>query len=376
MSEPIRILNLFTIMNRGGAESMVMNYYRKIDRSKVQFDFVVHRQERGAYDDEIEALGGRIYRMCPITLNTLVRYKRMLHNFFEQHTEYKILHAHMSELGYFAFEKAYYFRIPIRICHAHNTPVFFSETFVEKIKRIPRELLAIKMRKFSTDFFTCSQEAGEWLYGKKNVYKMVFMRNAVDASLLKYDISKAIIVKKNMGWDGKNVIGHVGRFNPQKNHSLLIDIFENYYKKDHKSILVLVGSGFLEEEIKQRARAKGLLEQIVFLGTRSDMTDLYQAFDLFLFPSLYEGLPVSLIEAQAAGIPCVLSDRISSQTQVTEFYYPVSLKAPLDVWSETISFALEKGKWDSFNQIKKSGFDIASNALWLCDYYLKKQNTL
>lgn len=152
MSEPIRILNLFTIMNRGGAETMVMNYYRAIDKSKIQFDFMVHRQERGAYDDEIEAMGGRIFRMCPIYPQNLFRYKRMLKEFFDNHPEYQILHSHMSELGYFAFKEAIRHQVPVRICHAHSSPNFKIETFKEKLKVLPREILARGMRKLSTDF--------------------------------------------------------------------------------------------------------------------------------------------------------------------------------------------------------------------------------
>ena len=145
MNQPIRVLNLFTIMNRGGAETMVMNYYRKIDRTKIQFDFMVHRQERGAYDDEIEALGGKIFRMSPITLITLGKYQRELHKFFQNHPEYLILHSHMSELGYFAFKEAKKMGVPVRVCHAHNAPVFFSETIEEKVKRIPREILWLRI---------------------------------------------------------------------------------------------------------------------------------------------------------------------------------------------------------------------------------------
>lgn len=372
MKQPIRVLNLFTIMNRGGAETMVMNYYRKIDCTKVQFDFMVHRQERGAYDDEIESLGGRIFRMSPISLTTLSNYQKELYSFFREHPEYHILHSHMSELGYFAFKEAKQCGVPVRICHAHNAPVFFSETFIEKLKRIPREILARLIRRESTDFFTCSQIAGEWLYGKKLSNKMIFMRNAVDASLFRYNEEKAKLLKLKMGWVDKIVIGHVGRFNPQKNHSFLIEIFETFHKKNPNAILVLAGSGELEHEIMKRVQKKGLEDCVRFLGTRSDMPDLYQTFDLFLFPSLYEGLPVSLVEAQAAGVPCVISDRISSQAHIVEDYYPVSLDAPLQEWMYVIDKALKKERKDTYSLIKDKGFDVNENAIWLCNFYLKK----
>lgn len=375
MNQPIRILNLFMIMNRGGAETLVMNYYRKIDRSKVQFDFMVHRQERGAYEDEIEALGGRIYRMSPISLTTLSTYRKELRDFFKTHTEYKVLHAHMSEMAYFIFNEAEKHNIPVRICHAHNAPVFFSETMVEKIKRIPREILARLIRKNATDFFTCSQIAGEWLFGKTISKKMLFMRNAVDATSFVYDKTKADEVRTKMGWNGKTVIGHVGRFNPQKNHTFLIDIFELYQRKNKNAILVLIGAGFLENSIKQKVQDKGLVQSVEFLGSRNDIPYLLQGIDLFLFPSLYEGLPVSLIEAQSAGIPCVVSDTISEQAKLTEDYFPVSLKSPLSVWKDTIESALQIGKKDTYQEVKEHGFDVVENASWLCDYYLTKSNT-
>lgn len=372
MLYPIRILNLFTIMNRGGAETMVMNYYRKIDRTKVQFDFMVHRQERGAYDDEIEALGGQIFRMSAISPTTLGKYKRELREFFQKHSEYRILHAHMSELGYFAFKEARKCGIPVRICHAHNAPVFFSETIKEKIKRLPREILARFIRKESTDFFTCSQIAGEWLFGRRNNDKMIFMRNAVDASAFRYNKKMAENFKLEMGWLDKIILGHVGRFNPQKNHAFLIEIFKTYHTDHPNSILVLVGSGHLESMIRKKVQENQLEDCVKFLGSRSDMPDLYQTFDLFLFPSLYEGLPVSLVEAQAAGIPCVVSDRISIQTHITDSYYPVSLDVSLQEWKKNIEEALKQGKKDTYSLIKKNGFDVTENALWLCNFYLKK----
>ncbi len=372
MNQPIRVLNLFTIMNRGGAETMVMNYYRKIDRTKVQFDFMVHRQERGAYDDEIEALGGRIFRMSPITPVTLGKYQRELRDFFQSHPEYRILHSHMSELGYFAFKEAKKWRVPVRICHAHNTPAFFSETLGEKIKRIPREILARMIRRESTDFFTCSQIAGEWLYGKKICKKMVFMRNAIDAAAFRYNKELSSRIKSREGWQNNLVIGHVGRFNPQKNHAFLIDVFETFHQKHPNAILVLVGSGFLEPTIREKVQNKHLDGCVKFLGSRSDMVELYQAFDLFLFPSLYEGLPVSLVEAQAAGIPCVVSDRISTQTHIVDSYYPISLNTSLEGWNKVMEKALQKGKQDTYSKIKDCGFDITENALWLCNFYLKR----
>lgn len=373
MSNPIRILNLFTIMNRGGAETMVMNYYRHLDRNKMQFDFMVHREQRGAYDDEIESLGGKIYRMSPIAPQNLLKYKQQLKDFFDEHDEYKIIHSHMSELGVFVFKEAILHGIPIRICHAHNAPVFSKETTIEKIKRLPREILAREMRSLASDYFACSNVAGEWLFGKKNVSRLVFMRNAIDSSLFTYNKVKSEKAKSEFGWGNKFVIGHVGRFCPQKNHSYLIDVFNAFHRENPNSILALVGgTGELESDIRGKVNSLNLADSVLFMGVCSDMPKLYLAFDLFLFPSFYEGLPVSLVEAQAAGLPCVLSSSISMQTKMTPYYYPISLDAPMSEWVNAIKNNIGFERRDTSEYIKKAGFDITENAEWLTNYYLNR----
>lgn len=372
MSEPIRILNLFTIMNRGGAETMVMNYYRAIDRSKIQFDFMVHRQERGAYDDEIEAMGGRIFRMCPIYPQNLFRYQQMLKEFFDNHPEYQILHSHMSELGYFAFKEAINHNVPVRICHAHSSPNFKIESFKEKLKVLPREILARGMRKLSTDFFVCSRIAGDWLFGKKNENKFIMMNNAVNASSFAYDKKTADKIKSEMKWKDKIVVGHVGRLIIPKNHTFLIDIFQQFHVKHPQSILVLVGDGDQRENICNKIKKLNLEDSIILLGFRSDTANLYKAFDIFVFPSLYEGLPVSLVEAQSAGLSCIVSNTISTQAQILSNYSILSLKDSPEIWVNEIEKHLHDKRENTIVNIKKAKFDIYSNAEWLTNFYLNK----
>lgn len=370
MDQPIRILNLFTIMNRGGAETMVMNYYRKIDRTKVQFDFMVHRQERGAYDDEIESLGGRIFRMNPISLMTLNHYKRELHEFFQEHSDYRILHAHMSEMAFFIFHEAVKHNIPVRICHAHSAPNFRYESLTEKLKVLPRMCLVKFIRPLVTEKFCCSKEAGKWLFGDS--INLIQMNNAIDASLYKYNETTSINLKQQMGWQNKIVWGHIGRLIKIKNQSFVIDLFYRYHGKNPNSILVLIGEGDDLIYLKKKVDDLKLSNVVFFMGSRSDVPLLLQGIDVFVFPSLYEGLPVSLVEAQAAGIPCVISDRISTQTHIIDCYYSVSLDASLQEWDNTIVKALKEGKKDTYSLIKQKGFDITENASWLCDFYLKK----
>lgn len=370
MSEPIRILNLFTIMNRGGAETMVMNYYRKIDRSKVQFDFMVHRQERGAYDDEIEAMGGRIFRMCPIYPQNFGRYKKMLKVFFDEHPEYKILHSHMSELGYYAFREAEKHGVKVKVCHAHNAPVKESMNLKEKGQLLFRDYFKKKMLPYSDHLFICGEEAGNWLYGEENKNRFVMMNNAVDAEKFRYSPAVRDEVRKELELDGKFVLLNVGRFNPQKNHTFILDIFKEIKNIHSDSVLLLAGNGTLENEIKEKCHALGLDDSVHFLGLRSDIDRLLQSADIFLFPSLYEGLPVTMVEAQSSGIKCFISDVIPQQCVLTDDVTALNLQKGAKHWAESIT-ALCEGyeRKDRYEDMIKADFDINANAKWLCDFY-------
>lgn len=366
MSEPIRILNLFTIMNRGGAETMVMNYYRNIDKSKVQFDFLVHRQERGAYDDEIEAMGGRIYRMCPIYPQNFGKYKKMLGAFFDEHSEYKILHSHMSELGCYAFMEAHKRGIKVKICHAHNAPHGFD------FKTILREYFKLRIRPYCSHMFMCGYSSGEWLFGKKNSKYFIQVNNAIDAQNFKYNqkVSSKMREELSISEDAL-VFGHIGRFNTQKNHSFLIDIFNEIQKKRENSVLLLVGNGDLEKEIKNKVKILGIESKVLFLGVRDDINRIIQSFDVFLFPSLFEGLGIVLIEAQAAGIPCITSEKVvAKEAAITNLlnYYPLEKDAK--DWADRALELTKIVKTDTTKNIASAGFDIKANAKWLEDFYL------
>lgn len=367
MNKPVRILMLFTIMNRGGAETMVMNYYRNIDRSKIQFDFMVHREERGAYDDEIESLGGKIYRMLPIYPQNFYKYKKELKNFFNIHKEYQIIHSHMSELGYFAFKEAKNQGIKVRICHAHNAPYGWD------LKMIIRTYFKKMMMPYITHMFICSKKAGDWLFGKEYEDSFIMMNNAIDSKKFRFNKEYAKQLKKEMNLENNLVIGHVGRFNRQKNHDFLIDVFEKVYKRDNSALLLLIGNGEEEGMIRKKVKFLELEENVKFLGIRDDISDLMQVFDVFLFPSLFEGLPVSLIEAQSAGINCLISDVISDQSVITPFVYKMSLNDNVEKWADYILDNKKNlKKSDTYEMIKKAGFDIKENAKWLEEFYLNE----
>lgn len=367
MSEPIRILNLFTIMNCGGAETMVMNYYRNIDRSRVQFDFLVHRSEPGAYEEEIKALGGRIYRMLPIYPQNFVKYKKEIKKFIKEHPEYKIIHSHMSELGYFVFKEAKKQGVPVIICHAHNRPHGWDA------KMIFRTYFKYMMRPYITHMFTCGIESGRWLYGEKNTDKFIQLNNAVDAGKFVYseDIRKQ--VRKELGLKDELVIGHIGRFNKQKNHEQIINIFGEICKLNENSKLVLAGTGVLEEPIKEKVNLLNLSEKVIFTGVRTDVNRLLQCFDIFLFPSLYEGLSVAMVEAQASGLQCFISDVIPKECIITDNVVAFSLNSPAEETAQMILNANKNfSRKNTYEEIAAAGFDIKSNAKQLEEFYIKE----
>lgn len=369
MEQPIRILMLFTIMNRGGAETMVMNYYRHIDRSKVQFDFIVHREERGAYDDEIEALGGRIYRMMPLHPLAFGKYKKQISRFFDEHPEYKIIHGHCSESGYFIYKEASRRGVPVIIAHAHNSHALFD------LKWFFRTWFKVAMRKYITQGFTCGAEAAEWLFGAKLARKALLQRNAIDTKRYTYvpNANKRMRQELNIA-DDTIVIGHVGRFNKQKNHEFLLDVFSQIKRKSPDVYLLLVGTGELQSAMKSKAERLGMAENIKFLGTRPDVPQLLQAMNIFLFPSFMEGLSMSMVEAQCAGLPCVVSDTIPKEVAMTDLVKFVSLKRSAEEWADIVLDEVNKKRDRSIypERIMEAGYDIMRNAQWLQNYYLEQ----
>ena len=369
---PIRVLLLFTIMNRGGAETMVMNYYRHIDRSKIQFDFMVHREQRGAFDDEIEALGGHIYRMPPIYPQNFCRYKKLLKLFFDDHDEYQIIHSHMSELGYFAFKETQKHKIPVRICHSHNAPDFRHETFIQYLKLLPRYYFIRRMRHLATDFFVCSHIAGLWHFGRSRENQFVLMRNAIEIGKFLYNKEDVNNIRNLFGFSqDQHIICHVGRFNKQKNHSFLIDIFYEIHKMDPSAVLLLIGDGELRAKIEKKVEVLHLQHNVRFLGVRNDVNLLLKASNTFLFPSLYEGLSVALVEAQATGIRCVTTNTLAKETIINkERVELLSLKDSAKEWANVVlCHKSDYNREDAASVLSRAGWDVCENARWLQNYY-------
>ncbi|MBX9888381.1 MAG: glycosyltransferase [Flavobacteriaceae bacterium] len=355
MQEPIRVLQLFTILNRGGAETNVLNYYRKLDRTKFQFDFAVHRQEKGAYEDEIISLGGKIFRFSALGLNTIKTYQSEITQFFNNNS-YLIIHGQCSELGYFFYKEAHRRGVPVIIAHGHNANPKWD------LKSPFRWWLKKSMKPYVNAFFTCGDEASIWLFGKKNAAKAFTMTNAIAVDSFAYNQEKALEMRKKLKSEHTTNFIHVGRFNSQKNHEFLIAIFKELLQLDANQRLFLVGDGELKSNVQEQVASLGIEQQVVFLGLRDDVNQLLQGMDVFLFPSLFEGLPVSLVEAQASGIYSVISDGIPKEAiLIPEHVTVISLKESATAWANKIHDLKQLQKIDVSSLIVAKGYDIANN---------------
>ncbi len=366
--EPIRIAQIIGKWLGGGVESVVMNYYRHIDRTKIQFDFICDEDSTNIPYDEIKKLGGKIILVPPY--QKVFEYQKDLIKIFKDNN-YKIVHSHLNTLSVFPLRAAKKAGVPVRIAHSHSTT-----NKKEWKKNLVKQVLRPFSKVYATNYMCCSELAGRWLFGNKEYDKgnVYLLNNAIDLDKFKYDEQLRNKKRKELNIkDDTLVIGHIGRFVEQKNHKFLIDIFNEVHKQNNNSLLILVGQGPLMEEIKEKVKKLGLEDCVKFLGQRNDVNELYQVFDVFCLPSLYEGLPVVGIEAQATGLLCVLSDDMTKETKVlneTEF---LSLKQSADIWAKII---LNKQLilLDKNNTAKKKiavGYDINNESFKLEKIYKK-----
>ena len=357
----IRILHIVTYMGLGGLETMLMNYYRHMPRDRIQFDFLVHREFNADYDKEILSLGGKIYhfqRLIPWSR----RYRRQLTAFLGSHPEYRIIHVHQDCFSAVALECAKQCRIPVRIAQSHISSQ--DKNWKYPLKCYYKN----KIPSAATDFFACSQKAGEWMF---EGHSFSVLPNAIDAARFTYRPEASKAIRRKLHIDIRAcVIGHVGRFHPQKNHGFLIDIFYEFLKHHPESILLLVGDGSGRAAIRRKINRLGISSHVCFTGSRGDVPDLLQAMDVFVFPSHYEGLGISIVEAQAAGLPCLISDTIPTECIVTKhLVVRYDLKKPPDAWAEKITSLLHLPRKDRTDEIRQAGYDLAQAAEKLETFY-------
>ena len=312
--EPIRILYINGgPLNRGGIESYMMNYYRNFNRDKIQIDFVSIGMHKAAYDDEIEALGGKVYYI-PKKSKNYIGYIKAIRSIFKT-GKYKIVHTHMDAMGMTVLKEAKRCNIPVRIAHSHNTKHLTNNFIKLKINEYARK----NINKYATHKFACSESAGRWLFGdyEFDCGKVEIIKNAINIDKFKFNYKKRLEIRNNLNISNRDiVIGHIGRFDEQKNHMFLLDVINKISEKDQNIKLILIGDGHLKKSIQEKIINLKMEEKVIMMGLVDNPSEYYSAFDIFVLPSLFEGLPVVGIEAQANGLVCLFSDKITKELQI------------------------------------------------------------
>lgn len=364
----IRVLHVVGIMNCGGTESMLMTYYRQLDKSKIQFDFLVQSENKGFYDEEIKSLGGKVYSVASVA--RIFRHRRDLKRFFLNHNEHQIIHIHTGTLSLFVLLSAAKYSSAMIISHAHSRGCNFDSKWLIK------QLFRFYMRRHLQITMACSNEAALWHYGKKKAVNTIILKNAIDTSSFQYSESKKNSIRERYGWTGKFVVGHVGRFCAEKNHEKLISVFIEIKKRATNAILVLVGpKDNLYHNILEKVYKYNLQDSIFFMGACDNIPEIMQGFDVFCFPSKHEGFGIALLEAQSAGLLCVASTSIpQSAIAVSEHVKLLSYDVDDSLWAAALLASYERT--DTTPEIVRGGFDIIENTSLLYNFYAScvKQN--
>ena len=368
----INVLVLITAMDRAGAETMMMNYLRHIDRSKIHMDFVVNREHESDYEKEINELGSKVYHLSPIYPNTVRQYKKEFKNFLKEHPHYDVIHSNLEERSAYPLAIAKKQGIELRIAHAHSNLKHID------IKYLFRLYLKRKLRGKYTHPFACSKGPAKWLFG--NDKRTIIVRNAIDTNEFKYDAEKRRKAREELGVDDDTyLVGHVGRFSHEKNHKYLLRTFVEVVKMRPNSKLVLIGGGKnkselrLKDEITKTIEELNLKDKVIMLGVRDDMPYIMQAIDLFALPSSSEGFPMTLMEAQALGLKCLVSEAVPKECNVTGTikYLPMNTTHEEAAWEALVLKDKKVDPYEMNTKIKAAGYDIKTNAMWLERVYSK-----
>lgn len=367
---PVRILHILYSMDRAGAENAIMNYYRNIDRRRIQFDFLLMTPVKCQFENEILSLGGRIYRVPKLSEFRPFPYLFGVRRFFKEHPQYRIVHSHLTSVSTIPLFIAKRCGVPVRICHSHNSR---SEC---GINGWIREILKIPLRFIATDFFACGEKAADYLYGEntRTRKQAVICPNVIETSQFRFGSSKRTEMRKRLGIGDKCfVIGHVGKFGWQKNHRFVLDVFKELRARHSNSKLLLVGDGALRSDIERQARETGISGDVIMTGSVPNVGDYVQAMDAFLFPSLYEGTPLALIEAQISGLNCYTTkDRVPEDGAITELVHYISLEKGAQYWAEEILKRRNEARVDRLEDVVRSGYDAATSAVKLQNFYTKR----
>ncbi len=371
--EPIRILHEDVIMDTGGIETQLMRIYRNIDRTKVQFDFLVHRDVKGDYDDEILSMGGRIHHVKPFNPFKYADYYHSMSSFFKAHPEYRIMIAH-TELALTPLICAKRAGVPMRICYSHNGRFAFS------LKRCFMDYETLFLKKYCTDMFAVSKLAARYTFGNKAVDNgdVRIIQNGIHVEDFVFDDNIRKQKRMELGMEDKFIVGHVGRFMFQKNHMFLLEIFAQILSTRKDAQLVLVGEGRLEEDIRKKAAELNITDHVTLLGRRSDVNDLMKAMDVLLLPSFWEGFPNVAIEAQASALPVYMSENITEEAEFTPYCCRLPLESGANAWAERIcNDALSPlPRIDMSQTMLEKGCNVRATAKWYEEFYIEQYKRL
>ena len=363
----IRILQSVSNMDRGGIETMLMNYYRHLDRDQFQFDFLVNKEKPGFFDDEVRSLGGRIFMgpgLSPLKYPEYLRYMKTL---LDREKEIKVLHAHNEAMEFYALNGAKKAGFPVRIAHAHNT-------HLPRGLKLPVKLVCKAMIPgAATDYFACGREAGIYYFGEKRWNESgVLIHNAIDLERFGYRSEVRTRLRREYQLEDKLVVGSVARFMVQKNHTRMLEQFACLKKIYPNSHLLLAGEGELQAAMEEKAKRLGIYDSVSFLGVQKDTSIWYQAMDVFLMPSLFEGLPVVGIEAQASGLPCVFSDMITDEIILSDRAVRLSLEQPDEVWAKELIRlgTADRDRAEGRSVVRSAGYDIVEETKRLQEIYV------
>lgn len=364
-SMPIRVLQILGQVNNGGVEAVVMNYYRHIDKTKIQFDFVMHKGSNQKYIAEVQSLGAKVYLITSYTSNVIAFTYEIYRIIKNGH--YSIVHSNMNSLSFFPMFAAWMAGSKVRILHNHTT-----DTPNERLRTVLKRVLRPFARIFANQYWACSKLAAEWMYGKKAVeYNSVkIINNAIDLKKYTFSIEKRKALQKELGVNGKFVVGHVGRFVKQKNHEFLIDVFAEVVKQKNNAVLLLIGEGPLFSAIKNKVTKLCLQDKVLFLGVRNDVNSLYNVMDVFVLPSFYEGLPVVGVEVQANGLPLLCSNNVTKEIIFTKYVKLLKLNDGIAKWANEIT-SISKRNNDFYSSVKDCRYDIHIEARRLEAMYEK-----
>lgn len=358
----IRVLQSVNIMDRAGLETMLMNYYRNMDHELIQFDFLTHRDKKGAYEDEIKALGGIIYRAPRLYIQNIPSYFQYMKKFFAEHSEYSIIHSHIDAMSAFPLKAAKKSNIPNRITHSH------SSKFDTDLKLLIKIMAMKTIPKLATEYCACGDVAGKFMFKDKS-FKII--RNAIELDKFIYNPAIRERKRKELKIENKFVIGNVGRYCYIKNQSFVLDVFKIIVAKIPDSHLLLVGKGEDHQSIIDKIAKLDLEGKVSLLIDRSDVCEIYQTLDVFLMPSLFEGLPLVGVEAQANGLPCFVSNNISREVLLTNNIQMLDLSQGAQYWAEQILKSDIRRNKNAKKQLQIKGYDVIVEAKKLQNWYLE-----